>query len=203
MSSRIDARIEPIRTLSRGRCFLYVAPRMHDDILKLGFARDPLVRLHALHGRYYEFFDLDAGFLIETDTVRESRNLETAFKRLLCDHNAPAPLTARRQAGGFSEWYRGAYGILSDRARALADEGFQHHPSLRTWLRQRLIAQSADLYAWSEAIVSTLPSDDVVDRSVLPEARTLTDVLDAYADFEIGLEPLLSADVLDWYRRVA
>lgn len=201
MGSRIDLRSDPIRTLSRGRCFLYVAPCMHEDILKLGFARDPLVRLHSLHGRYYEFFDLEAGFLIQTDTVREARDLETSLKHQLADHNAPAPLTARWQAGGHTEWYRGAHDILTDRARALADTGFLHHPSLRAWLRERLIAQGADLYAWADAIVRTLPADDVIDRNALPEARTLTDVLDAYADFQIALEPLLSEDALNWYRR--
>jgi len=32
-------------TLSRGRCFLYVFPCAYEDLLTLGFSRDPLQRL--------------------------------------------------------------------------------------------------------------------------------------------------------------
>ncbi|MCL1633520.1 GIY-YIG nuclease family protein [Luteimonas sp. SX5] len=189
------------RTLSRGACFLYVAPCVYDDILKVGFARDPLLRLHQLHRRFYEFFDLDAAFLIQTDTVREARALETAMHRVLAIHNAPAPLTIREPAGGATEWYRGAYGILRGRAHALADEGYVHHPSLRPWLRERLLRQSTELYSWAEtayAALSLADADMPAHEASLRQA--MRDTLDAYAAFDIDLAPVLPEDVLRWYR---
>ena len=66
MTPPIDRRDPASRTLSRGRCFLYVLPlASHEDVLKLGFSRDPLDRLQALHPRYFEVFDLERAFLVE------------------------------------------------------------------------------------------------------------------------------------------
>lgn len=198
-----EPRDESVRTLSRGPCFLYVAPCVYEDILKVGFARDPLVRLHTLHRRFYEFFDLDAGFLIETDTVREARDLETLLHRALAIHNAPAPLVVREQAGGRTEWFRGAYDILAERARTLAEEGFVHHPALRPWLRHRLRGQSAALYSWADkafAELSLYPdSDDISPPSALLR-RTLLDTLDAYIALDIDLAPIVPEEVLRWHR---
>ena len=55
---------------SRGRCFLYVFPCDWEDLLKLGISRDPLDRVQALHPRWFEFFDLGRGFLVEFYRVR-------------------------------------------------------------------------------------------------------------------------------------
>lgn len=191
------------RTLSRGTCFLYVLPCVYDDILKVGFARDPLLRLHQLHRRFYEFFDLDTGFLIQTDTVREARGLETELHRALAVHNAPAPLVIREPAGGGTEWYRGAYAVLSERALVLAGEGYVHHPSLRPWLRERLLRQSADLYSWAETAYAALSvpyADAESPAAEAPLRQAMRDTLDAYAAFDIDLAPVLPDDVLRWYR---
>ena len=102
------------RTLSRGRCFLYVLPlASHEDVLKLGCSRDPLDRVQALHPRYFEVFDLERAFLVETEAVRDARALELELRRMLVAHNAPAPLTVRREAAGHTEWYRGAFAQLA------------------------------------------------------------------------------------------
>ena len=61
------------QTASRGHCFLYVAPCAYEDLLKLGFSRDPLQRLQALHRRWFEFFAPERIALVEVDAVREAR----------------------------------------------------------------------------------------------------------------------------------
>ena len=63
-------------TSSVARAYVYVLPCAGEDWLKLGFSRDPLTRLQTLHRRYYEFFDTELAFAIETETVREARALE-------------------------------------------------------------------------------------------------------------------------------
>ncbi len=55
---------------SRGHCYLYVFPCAWEDHCKLGFSRDPLSRMQALHRRWFEFFDIDHGLLVETETVQ-------------------------------------------------------------------------------------------------------------------------------------
>ena len=117
MSRRIDPREPNNRGPSRGRCFVYVLPCAYEDILKLGFSRDPLQRMQALHPRWFEFFDVDTAFLVETETVRDARDLELGLAKVIAEHNAPAPLVIRREAAGHSEWYRGAHaGAVADRA---------------------------------------------------------------------------------------
>lgn len=99
-------------SLSRGPCHAYVLPCAYEDLLKFGFSRDPLGRMRSLHRRYFECFDLDRAILVETETVRDARRIELAWRRELTLHNAPAPLVVRRAAGGRTEWYRGAWEAL-------------------------------------------------------------------------------------------
>src|SRR5688572_27713655 len=89
---------------STGRAFAYVLPCRHEDILKVGFSRDPLDRLQTLHPRYFEFFDIDQGLLIETDRVPDARSIESFLKAQLQEHQAPAPLVIPRSAAGHTEW---------------------------------------------------------------------------------------------------
>ena len=123
-TGHIDDIDRPWRPASVGQSFVYVFPCHGEDILKLGFSRDPLNRLQTLHQRYFEFFDIDRAFLIQTDRVREARAIEHSLKIELALHNAPAPLVVERKAGGHTEWYRGA----SIRLRHAAG-GFEHAAS--------------------------------------------------------------------------
>lgn len=199
MTPPIDRRNPSGRTPSRGRCFLYVLPCVFEDQLKLGFSRNPLDRLQTLHRRYFEVFDLDRGFLVETETVREARALELSLRRKLILHNAPAPLTVRREAGGHTEWYRGAYDQLAEMAVTLAQGGHVLHDPLRPWLRQALVARSELLYSWSQAI-SPEEFEVSADGVFSPGQRVVRDALDAYATLGIDLEPLLPDAVLRWHR---
>ena len=109
------------------RCHLYVFPCAYEDLLKLGFSKDPLVRLQQLHPRWYEFFDLDRAFAVETETVPDARTLELRYRRALETFNAVQPLTVRDAAGGVREWYRGAYAELAAAADVLRGEGHAVH----------------------------------------------------------------------------
>src|SRR6476661_6408062 len=154
MARRIDPREPGNRGPSRGRSYLYVLPCAYEDILKLGFSRDPLERMQSLHPRWFEFFDLDRAFLVEAETVRDVRDLELGLAGVIADHNAPAPLVTRREAAGHTEWYRGAYEVLATTAQTLAAGGYVMHAPLRPWLRQRLLERSDRLFSWTLAAVS-------------------------------------------------
>jgi hypothetical protein len=120
-----------------------------EDHCKLGFSRDPLSRLQALHRRWFELFDLDRGLLVETDTVREARDLELELGRPLVDHNAPAPLTVRREAAGHTEWYRGASALLEQAGDMLLRRGHVVHAPLRAWLQPELRRRSSRPMNWT------------------------------------------------------
>ncbi len=184
--------------MSGGRCYVYMLPCAYEDLLKLGFSRDPLARLQALHPRWFEAFDLDRAFLVETETVRDARALELELRRALVAHNASAPLVVRRQAGGHTEWYRGAYGRLSEAGRALSARGHVLHDPMRPWLRQALLARSDQLYSWTQALITAETFDLPADAT--PVQRSVRDMLDACTALDIDLEPLLPEAVWRWHR---
>ena len=199
---RIDTRDPWNHGPSRGRCYLYVLPCAYEDILKLGFSREPLDRMQALHPRWFEFFDLDRAFLIETQTVRDARNLETGLAGVVKLHNAPAPLVIRRQAAGHTEWYRGAYETLRQATQALAAGGYIVHSPLRPWIGQMLRSRSDMLFSWSSVMLTPeeleIPNAGVDGRPTDAQRR-VRDALDACVALDIDLEPLLPVNVLDWY----
>ena len=197
----IDRRDPAGRTHSRGRCHLYVLPVVVEDLLKLGFSRDPLARLQQLHPRWYEQFDLDRAFTVETESVPDARRLELRFRRAFEAHNAPRPLTMREDAGGAREWYRGAYDALEAAARELEAAGHVRHAPLRPWLRAALEARADLLFDWT-ALLS-------VDERETPRpggvgatgAQTaVRDALGAFDALDIDLAPWLPEAVLHWHR---
>ena len=183
---------------STGPAYLYVLPTLHEDLLKLGFSRDPLARMQALHPRFYEFFDLARAFAVQTDTVAEARALETRHARALRAHRAPVPLTAGR-AGGHTEWYRGASAPLTRVADECAAAGFALHRPLESWVRRRLDAHAPLLHDWSALLcVDELEARGAAAVASLAQRRVL-DVLDAYPALGLGLERWLPGAVRDWH----
>jgi hypothetical protein len=184
-----------------GRCHLYVFPRTWEDHCKLGFSRNPLSRLQALHHRWFEFFDLDQGALVETETVRDARDLELRLRRQLVEYNAPAPLTVRAQAAGHSEWYRGASALLDQEVGALQTHGHAVHAPLRPWLRAALADRGALLYDWTLAQLApeALEAPDAGD----PLQCLVRDALDAYVALDVGLSALLPPAVVRWHRAIS
>ena len=181
-----------------GRCFVYVLPCTWEDHCKIGFSRDPLSRLLQLHRRWYEFFDIDRAVLVETETVRDARDLELELRRPLAEHNAPSPLTVRREGAGHTEWFRGVAPQLAQAVDALVQRGHVVHAPLRDWLRPVLLARSAPLFAWTQAQLSPDELEGLAGPS--PQQRMVRDTLDAYAALGIDLEPLLPEEVWRWYR---
>jgi len=202
MAPPIDRRDPAGRTASRGRCFLYVLPCAYEDQLKLGFSRNPLDRVQSLHRRYFEVFDLERAFLVETETVRDARELELALRRRLIEHNAPAPLTVRHEAGGHTEWYRGAYAQLEGAAADLSERGFILHDPMKPWLRHALIARGELLFSWTQAMVSEESLENPADSRLSPIQQVVRDALDAYVAFDLDLGPLLPEAVLRWHRMI-
>ena len=182
-----------------GYCFVYVFPCLWEDHCKIGFSSDPLSRIQALHRRWFEFFDLDGGALVETETVRDARDLELELRRPLAAHNAPAPLTVRREAAGHTEWFRGASSQLQQAAQRLEQKGHTVHAPLRTWLRPALLARSDRLYAWTLAQLSADELYGAAGSMPTAQSSVLRDALDAYPALGIELEPLLPPEVNRWY----
>lgn len=181
-----------------GRCFVYVLPCAWEDHCKIGFSRDPLSRLQQLHRRWYEFFDIERGLLVETETVRDARDLELELRRPLAEHNAPAPLTVRREAAGHTEWFRGVAPQLTLAVEGLCQRGYVVHAPLCDWLRPVLLARSDPLFAWTQAQLSPDELDGLAGPT--PAQRMVRDTLDAYGALGIELEPLLPEEVWRWYR---
>jgi len=201
--SRIESRDPSPRIPSRARAFVYVATCRDEDILKLGFSRDPLARLRSFHPRYFAFFDLDRSFLIETDRVKDARAIERRLAGTVAEHRAPSPLLVERAAGGHTEWFRGAYAAIhADALLAIAQLGHGYHASLRHWLRERLVQQSDTIYEWSAQMLRAIEIQRSSDpQGALNLQRTLEAALDAYEHVGLATDHLLSEDVHDWWRQ--
>jgi Meiotically Up-regulated Gene 113 (MUG113) protein len=200
-----DAFDSPIpRFASRGRAFVYVLPCRDEDLLKVGFSRDPLKRMQTLHARFFDFFDLDRAFLIATDYVRDARRIERQFLTAFAERRSPAPLVVPDAAAGYTEWHRGAYADALAMAEAIAaKDGFVLHAPLRTWLCDLFVERGALLFAWSSKMLEAieyerhngppLPRPNTIERA-------LRDALDCYVELGIDIEPLVPPPVFIWYR---
>lgn len=182
-----------------GRCFVYVYPCMWEDHCKIGFTRDPLGRLQSLHRRWFEFFDIDRALLVQAETVRDARDLELLLRRPLVQHRAPAPLTVRREAGGHTEWVRGAGEVLAREVAALGQRGYPVHSRLRGWLGAVMRTRSDHLYAWTQAQLSPDELDGLAGAT--EQQRLVRDALDAYQALGLPVEPHVAPEVWRWYRR--
>ena len=181
-----------------GRCFAYVFPCQWEDHCKIGFSRDPLDRIAALHPRWFDFFCLERGALVQAESVRDARDLELELRAGLRAHNAPPPSAVRVQAGGGSEWFRGIEAAMQARVQALAARGYRTWP-LHAWLRAALARRRDGLHEWS---LAQLHVDELEGRTgPTPAQRRLRDALDAFAALDLAPEPCLPAAVLAWYRR--
>lgn len=191
------------RIAARGRTFVYVLPSRDEDILKVGFSRDPLQRLHSLHRRYFEFFDLERALLIDTDHLRDARRLERMFITRFAESRAPAPLVVRQAAAGGTEWFRGVAGEVDALAHELAErEGWPLHAPLRSWLRARFEEHADRLYDWSLRMLDSIDYERCNLPVALQGGRTATSLrheLDACAALGIELARVVPPRVLDWY----
>lgn len=200
--AEFDRDDRPWRPASSGPSFVYVIPCLGEDLLKLGMSRDPLERFQTLHPRWFDFFDLDAALLIQTDSVREARAIELRLGRELSEHNAPAPLLVQATAGGHTEWYRGAQPRLAEAAAAHRALGFEVHQPLRPWLRKALEQRAGLLFHWSTQMLEAIEEGALwlpAQRPATVLERTLRDALDAHTALGLSVESLLPAAVMRWY----
>lgn len=193
--------LEGVGTGASGHACLYVLPCAYEDHAKLGIAIDPLVRMQAFSPRYYAFFDLERGWLVEAGSMREARAWETRLKRELRAHAAPPPLTVPSRAAGRTEWFRGAEGALQRARGVLEADGFTVHP-LREWVAQRLHAQREHLEAGEHAAVARFgPVDGWPPARAGTPWDTLRDALDAYGALGLSLEGAVSPALQAWHAR--
>jgi hypothetical protein len=197
MTGRIDTTIEFRRTLSGGPAAVYVLPHRGEEFLKLGFSRDPLARMQNLHPRYFDFFDIERAILIETPRVKDARAIETQLKREFVDHRAPAPLDIRHDAGGESEWYRGAYEAIEAKLVGYEALGYVIFRSARAQFAERLRKQSAQTFEWAVLQWRAVNEGDAF--AVSRATRALRDALDAYRWFDIEIADVVPPEVAAWY----
>ena len=191
------------RFASRGRAYVYVLPCRDEDLLKVGFSRDPLQRLQTLHSRFFRFFDLDRALLIATDSVRDARRIERRYIESFAERRSPAPLVVPDAAAGYTEWYRGAYADAEAMAHALrADEGYTLHAPLRDWLRALFRERSALLFAWSAKMLEAIEYERFNAQSPISSTIecALRDALDCFDELGIDIEPLVPEAVFRWHR---
>ena len=192
------------RFASRGRAFVYVLPCRDEDLLKIGFSRDPLQRMRALHRRFFDFFDLERAFLVATDRVRDARRIERAWLTAFADRRSPAPLVVPDAAAGYTEWHRGAYADALSMAGSLsAEEGLVLHAPLRELLLEIFAERGALLYAWSAKMLEAIEYEHHnAPLSPHPGAieRALRDTLDGFVALGIDVEPLVPGSVFSWHR---
>ncbi|CAA9350216.1 MAG: hypothetical protein AVDCRST_MAG71-2734 [uncultured Lysobacter sp.] len=152
-----------------------------------------------MHPRYFEFFDLERSLLVATETVRDARALELRLRRMLVEHNAPAPLTMRMEAGGASEWYRGAYDELERAVHALAASGYTVHAPAGDWFRKALEARAPLLYAWVDAMLTVEELEGLAGAT--PAQSRVRDALDAYRAVNLDIDAWVPPAALEWYAR--
>lgn len=191
------------RFANRGRTYVYVLPCRDADVLKVGFSRNPLERFRTLHARFFEFFDLDRGLLIEAAHLRDARRIERRFITTFADRRASAPLVVPRSAAGHTEWYRGIDPEATALARAVCEsEALPLHAPLRGWLRECLEGWSDMLFDWSLHMLDLVEYERFnpppgADGGV--HEKALGRVLDTYAAVGVDVQPLVPRAVGRWY----
>jgi len=182
---------------------VYVLPCRDEDLLKVGFSREPMQRFRTLHRRFFEFFDLERGLLIEVDRVVQARRIERLFLTTWANHRAPAPLAVPKSAAGYTEWYRGISDQLTSRARQLAqDEALILHEPLRCWLATELDGRADALYDWSERMLTEalLEREHAGLPGAGPMEQALLDTLALCESMRLPLGKLLPEAVAEWHR---
>ncbi len=191
------------RTLSTGRCFVYVLPCRDEDTLKIGFARDPWVRIRAFHPRFHAFFDLRRAAVLETDLVQEARKIEKHLKSLFSSASTVSPLKVRPRASGKFEWFRGVCPhVLAELRARSADLGYALHEPLSEWFLEQWQQHVGRILDWSRREYDRVElfhfnANPKVDNSREHNFRNL---LEAWESIGMDLDAVLDESALSWYR---
>lgn len=194
------------RRLSKGRAFVYVIPCRDDTRFKIGFARDPIERWRTLHARFFAYFDLGRGLLLEVPRVTEARAIEQQLLAEFRAFEAFAPLDVAPTAGGSSEWLRGVLDEVVSGAVALAQaRGLVVHRPARAWLHAHLLERRDLLFDWSVRMLEQIEYEREHPADLSSPARAvgmLQDTLDAYATAGIDLTGHVPEAVLRWQAQI-
>jgi len=192
------------RSLAKGRTFVYMLPWREQDLLKVGYSRQPLVRLRTLHRRFFDVLDLQRGWLLEAERLAQARKIERDLLVRHAEQRSPAPLLVADEAAGYSEWFRGVCPeVTGELHEVAAREGLALH-SLHDWLRRWFSDQSDGVYEWSLRVLEAIEYETF---NVPPErqrgeaARSLRYVMDACEAVGLPLAGLFPDSVLAWRQR--
>ena len=190
------------RTAHRGRTYVYVLPCHGEDLVKVGFSKNPAQRFQALDRRFYDHFDLDQGMLIETDYLKDARRIERLFIERWPACRASAPLAVSDAAGGHTEWFRGISVEVAAFGYHLAQRyGYSVHAPMRMWLHAYFAERADLLFSWSSALLERIEQQSLhmpahaCDPSY---AIALSRGLDLYERLYFELPSLVPDDVLAW-----
>lgn len=190
------------RFASRGKAFVYVLPCRDRDLLKVGFARDPLRRFMDLHRRFHAFFDLDRGLLVAVEKVAQARAIERALLTRFAEARAAAPLEVRDVAAGKTEWYQGIDPSVSACAIALAHEGgYEIIAPLRVWLAARLGDHADRIYDWATRMHEAIVEAHAYGVSAERAEASLALAIERYESVGLKARKLIPDDVAQWYER--
>jgi hypothetical protein len=189
------------RTLSQGRTYVYMLPWREQDLLKIGFSRQPLVRMRTLHRRFFEVFDLDRGCLLEAGKLAQARRIERDIILRHAEQRSPPPRTVPDAAAGYSEWFRGVCPDVTATLQELAEsEGLALH-SLRDWLRRWFVSQGDGLYEWSLRMLDAIEYETFNLPAELRQghaARSLRYVMDACDAVGLPLPDFFADGAVAW-----
>lgn len=175
--------------------FVYVIPARFEDILKIGFSRDPCHRIRCFHPRYFEYFDLDRGFLIAANDEKDARRIERLLALRFAEHRTHAPLVIERAPGGATEWYRGAYALVLQAGTQLVDDG-GYSPLIctATRIREALLRECEHLFEHATAMIDALDGlgEDPHARDI---AVAFRNSLDAFLAFDIAVDKYLPEEI--------
>ena len=183
--------------------FVYLLPVRGEDWLKLGISTDPLRRARQFSRRFFEVFDFDQAMLLETGSPREAAVLERRFRGSFRPHRAPMPMSVRLEAGGHTEWYRGAYPALAEALRAEQAAGQTLHSPARAWFAETLQQRRGELHDWAGTLLRQYlrdPDEALLEPLPADAEALLLDTVEAYRRFGVGVAGHLPPALLEWYR---
>ncbi len=191
-----------VRMCDSTGAYVYVLQCRYEDILKVGFSRDPLGRMQTLHPRYFEFFDLERALVVATESVGDARALESELFEVAALHRAPGPLAVCPAAGGHTEWFRGACSLVQGAAAGkAAAAGYTLHAPALGWLRGRLQRRAAGLYESTTHMLRVIEAGRACGEPAAAVEAQLRDLLDSYAAMELDVACSVPPGVLVWYCR--
>ncbi len=189
------------RTISTGRCYVYVFPCRERDSLKIGYARDPWIRLQAFHSRFHVFFDLDRAALLEVERVKEARHIESMLKSKFSSAADTAPLEVRERAGGKFEWFRGIHPEVIDELQSMSAQlGYPMCAPLDEWLGKQWTPHIPRLIDWIEYEFEQIEAwnFNANPSLIAPRQRALRNRIDAWESIGLSIVERLPRRIRKW-----